>query len=64
MRYTEQKQEQKKKKKKKRDVEKVLSASLLFCLSINLSTWLSICCACNVVSDEESEIASDVASEG
>ena len=61
MRYTEQKQEQ---KKKKRDVEKVLSASLLFCLSINLSTWLSICCACNVVSDEESEIASDVASEG
>ena len=59
MRYTEQKQEQ-----KKRDVEKVLSASLLFCLSINLSTWLSICCACNVVSDEESEIASDVASEG
>ena len=59
MRYTEQKQEQ-----KKRDVEKVLSASLLFCLSINLSTWLSICCACNVVSDEESEIASDVESEG
>ena len=59
MRYTEQEQEQ-----KKRDVEKVLSASLLFCLSINLSTWLSICCACNVVSDEESEIASDVASEG
>ena len=59
MRYTEQKQEQ-----KKRDVEKVLSASLFFCLSINLSTWLSICCACNVVSDEESEIASDVASEG
>ena len=58
MRYTEQKQEQ-----KKRDVEKVLSASLLFCLSINLSTWLSIC-ACNVVSDEESEIASDVAYDG
>ena len=59
MRYTEQKQEQ-----KKRYVEKVLSASLFFCLSINLSTWLSICCACNVVSDEESEIASDVASDG